>query len=70
MAAGHKRSNRQNSAARRHSLHRKVELSRCAASQIIRIDPGLQGTAVSWTYSTTIAVHEKHQSFIHYKQIQ
>jgi hypothetical protein len=37
---------------------------------MIRIDPGLHGTAVSWDEFTTIAVYEKHQTFTDYKQIQ
>jgi hypothetical protein len=63
MAAGTRRSNLQTDAARCHSLHRKVELSRCAAKAFEQF--GVDCHAASPRKPTTMAVHEKHQVFIH-----
>jgi len=44
-------------------LHRRVELSRCAA--MIFEDVGVDCQAASLRKPTTMAVYEKHQFFIH-----
>jgi len=45
------------------SLHRRVELSRCAATVFERF--GVDCQAASPRKPTTMAVYEKHQIFIH-----
>jgi len=47
----------------RRSLHRMVELSRYAASVVLRLVPQQHRRAASWGHPISIVVHEKHQSF-------